>query len=45
MPPTLRKVEQRVAAVGKEGAVVEEVMASLHAESTKRCCQEVKDLR
>ena len=45
MPPTLRKVEQRVAAVGKEGAVVEEVMASLHAESTKRCGPEVKDLR
>lgn len=45
MPPSLRKVEQRVSTGGKEGAVVEEVMASLLEKSTERCGPEVEDLR
>ena len=47
MPPNLRKVEQRVTAVRKEGAVFEEVMdASLLVESIEvKCGPEVEDLR
>jgi hypothetical protein len=47
VPPNLRKVEQRVTAVRKEGAVVEEVMdASLLVESIEvRRGPEVEDLR
>ena len=47
VPPNVRKVEQRVTAVRKEGAVFEEVMdASLLVESIKvRCGPAVEDSR
>ena len=47
MPPNLRKAEQRVTAVRKEGAVIENVMdALLLVESNEvRCGSEVENLR
>ena len=45
VPPSLREVEQRVTAEGKESTGLEEVMTSLLDESAKRCGPEVEDVR